>query len=98
MTVLERNIKASDPEQNEIYKCLGCEQANKTEVEKITEIVKKEVLSRRDQLVRIYLHEINLIKAINYRTVSVAAYIVNVSKLQKQGITELDRSIKAILR
>lgn len=80
--------KDPDPQQNEICKYIGCEQANKTEVEKITEGMKKEVLNRPDQLMRMSLHEINLVKAIVYRVVPVAAYVMNVrtfkSKVYKQ--------------
>ena len=35
LAVLEERMKALDPEQNEEYKFLGCEQGNKIDVKKV---------------------------------------------------------------
>ena len=37
LTVLEEKMKVLEPEQNEVYKFRGCEQADKTEMKKIME-------------------------------------------------------------
>ena len=42
LIVLEEKLVALDPEKNEIYKFLGCEQANKIDVKRVMERVKKE--------------------------------------------------------
>lgn len=46
---------------------LDVSKQKKTEVEKIKEEMKKEVPNRTDQLVRMNLHEINLVKSIVYK-------------------------------
>ena len=40
LPVLEEKIKALDPEKNEVYKFLGCEQSNDIDVKKVLERVK----------------------------------------------------------
>ena len=41
LTVLEEKMEALDPNKNEIYTFFGCEQANKIDVERVMERVKK---------------------------------------------------------
>ena len=36
-------MKALDPERNDVYKFLGCEQSDDTDVKKVLERVKKEI-------------------------------------------------------
>ena len=48
LTVLEEKMEALDPNKNVIYMFLGCEQANKTDVKRVMERVKKEIRKRLD--------------------------------------------------
>ena len=64
LAVLEQKMNASDPNKNEIYKFLGCEQANKADVKRVMERVKKEI-RRLDHLTGLNLNDKNLMKAIN---------------------------------
>ena len=43
LTVFEEKMEALDPEKNAIYKFLGCEQADKIDVKRVMERVKKEM-------------------------------------------------------
>ena len=43
LSVPEEKMKALDPERNDVYKFLGCEQSNDTDVKKVLERVKKEI-------------------------------------------------------
>ena len=72
LTVLEEKMKALDPSQNEIYKFLGCEQADKIDVKRVMERVKTEIRKRLDHLVSLNLNDQNLVRAINSRVIPVA--------------------------
>ena len=98
LKVLEERMRALDPKQNEVYKFLGCEQADKIDVDKVMERVKIEMEKRLEQLVKMNLNDRNLIKAINCRVVPVAGYIMNVCNLRKGEIEELDKLVKKVLR
>jgi hypothetical protein len=50
MAVLEERMKALDPEQNEVYKFLGCEQGDKIDVRRVMQKEKKEIAIRLEQL------------------------------------------------
>ena len=65
LAVLEENMDALDPNKNEIYKFLGCEQADKIDVKRVMERVKKEIRRRLDLLTGLNLNDKNLMKAIN---------------------------------
>ena len=43
LSVPEEKMKALDPERNDVYKFLGCEQSDDTDVKKVLERVKKEI-------------------------------------------------------
>ena len=64
LAVLEEKINALDPNKNEIYKFLGCEQADKIDVKRVMERVQKEI-RRLDHLTGLNLNDKNLMKAIN---------------------------------
>ena len=98
LAVLEERMKALDPEQNEVYKFLGCEQGNKIDVKKVMQRVKKEIAKRLEQLVEVNLNDENLVKAINSRVVPVAGYVMNVCNLGKGDIEELDKIVKTTPR
>ena len=65
LAVLEEKMDALDPNKNEIYKFLGCEQADKIDVKRVMERVKKEIRRRLDLLTGLNLNDKNLMKAIN---------------------------------
>ena len=98
LSVLEEKMKALDPEQREIYKFLGCEQAEKIDMERVMERVKAETEKRTNVLVQQELYDKNLIKAINRTVIPVAGYVMNVCTFTKQKLDELDKAIKKILR
>ncbi len=98
LNVLDERMKALDPEQDEIYKFLGCEQGDSIDAIKIMGRVKNEIRKRLEQLVKLQLHDKNLMKAINCRVVPVAAYVMNVCHLSEGEIESLDQLVKEILR
>ena len=65
LAVLEEKMDALDPNKNEIYKFLGCEQADKIDVKRVIERAKKEITKRLDHLTVLNLNDKNLMKAIN---------------------------------
>ena len=84
--------------KNEIYKFLGCEQADKIDVKRVMEGVKKEIRRRLDHLIGPNLNDKNLMKAINCRVIPVAGYVMNVCNLGKGDTDELDMTVKSVLR
>ena len=66
--VLAERMKVLDPEQNENYKFLGCEQAEQIDTDAEMD---KSLTSTK-------LYKRNLIKAINTRVVPVASYVMDV--------------------
>ena len=98
LSVIEEKMKALDPEQREIYKFLGCEQAEKIDMERVMARVKAETQKRLNASVQQDLHDKNLIKAINRTVIPVAGYVMNVCTFTKQKLDELDKAIKKILR
>ena len=98
LTVLEEKMEALDPNKNEIYTFLGCEQANKIDVKRVMERVKKEIRKRLDHLTSLNLNDQNLMKAINSRVIPVAGYVMNVCHLGKNELDELDKLVKNVLR
>ena len=98
LSVLEEKMDALDPNKNEIYKFLGCEQADKIDVKRVMERVKKEIRRRLDHLTGLNLNDKNLMKAINCRVIPVAGYVMNVCNLGKGDLDELDMIVKSVLR
>ncbi len=43
LAIFEWRMKALDPEQNEVYKFLGCEQGDKIDVKRVMQRVKEEI-------------------------------------------------------
>ena len=72
LTVLEEKMEVLDPNKNEIYTSLGCEQANKIDVKRVMERVKKEIRKRLDHLTSLNFNDQNLMKAIDSRVIPVA--------------------------
>ena len=98
LTVLEEKMKALDPEIKEVYKFLGCEQGDKIDVKRVMERIKKEVRKRTKELVERNLNDKHLMQAINTRVVPVAGYVMNVCRLGKGELDELDKIVKDELR
>ena len=98
LSVIEEKTKALDPEQREIYKFLGCKQAEKRDMERVMARVKAETQKRINALVQQDLYDKNLINSINRTVIPVAGYVMNVCTFTKQKLDELDKAIKKILR
>ena len=98
LAVLEEKMDALDPNKNEIYTFLGCEQTDKIDVERVMERVKKELRKRLDHLTRLNLNDQNLTKAFNCRVIPVADYVMNLCNLEKGDLDELDMTVRSVLR
>ena len=97
LPMLEERMKTMDPDENEIYKFLGIEQADGIKTKNVFERVKSEVKKRTKMLVETKLNA-NLIHAINEKVISVAAYPMNVCQFNKGELMELDQVVKRELR
>ena len=86
------------PDQKEIYKFLGVEQADGIKTKKVYNRVKGETNRRQQMLTKTELNDKNLIKTINTKAIPVATYPTNVCKFTKAEINELDRFVKRELR
>ena len=95
---LEEKMDALDPNKKEIYKFLGSEQADKIDVKRVMERVKKEIRKRLDHLMGLNLNDKNLMKAISCRVIPVAGYVMNICNLGKGELDELDMTVKNALR
>ena len=95
LSVIEEKMKALDPEQREIYKFLGCEQAENIDMERVMARIKAETEKRTNALVRQDLCNKNLIKAINRTVIPVAGYVMNfapsLSRSWMSLISQLER-------
>ena len=98
LEVLDERMKALDPNQNEVYKFLRCEQGEKSDVKKMMERVKKEIKITLEQIMKTRMNDENLVKTINCRVIPVAGYIMNVCNLSKSDINELDKIVGCVLR
>ena len=81
LQVLEERMKTMNPDENEIYKFLGIEQADGIKTKAVYERVKEEVTKRVKMLTKTELNDANLIKAINMKVIPVATYPMNVCSL-----------------
>ena len=98
LQVLEERMKMMNPDENEIYKFLGIEQADGIKTKAVYERVKEEVTMRVKMLTKTELHDANLIKDINVRAIPVATYVMNVCKFTVAELKELDQIIKKELQ
>ncbi len=96
--VLEERMKTMDPDENEIYKFLGLEQADGIKTKTVFERVKAEVSKSVQLITNTELNDVNLIRAINMKVIPVAAYAMNVCKFNMGELKELDQVIKRELR
>ena len=98
LQVLQERMKTLEPDQEEVYKFLGVEQADGIKTKKVYERVKVEMTKRLKLLMKSELNDENLIQAINSKIVPVAAYPMNVCKMTKGELNELDQIVKRELR
>ena len=98
LPVLEQRMKALDPEKNDAYKFLGCEQSDDIDVKKVLGRVKKEIKKRTEHLFKLHRNDKNLMKAIYCRVIPVAGYIMNVCVVRKVELEELDKMIEDIMQ
>ena len=98
LPVLNERMETMDPDENEIYKFLGIEQADGIKTKVVFERVKREGGKRVKMLVNTELNDSNLISAINVKVIPVAAYAMNVCKFSKGELNELDQIVKRELR
>ena len=90
LVVLEEKMDALDPSKNKIYKFFRCEQANKIDIKRVMERVKKEIRKRLDHLTTLNLNDVNLMKAINCQLIPVADQVMNVCNLGKGDLDKLN--------
>ena len=62
---VEERMKTMNPDENEVYKFLGIEQADSINTKAVYERVKEEVTKRVKMLTKTELNDANLIKAIS---------------------------------
>ena len=98
LSVIKENMKALDPEQRKICKFLGCEQAEKIDMERVMAKVKPETEKRMNALAQQDLYDKNLINSINTTVIPVTGYMMNVCTFTKQKFDKLDKATKKILR
>ena len=98
LAVFGEKMDALDSNKNEIYKFLGYEQADKIDVKRVMERVKKEIRKRLDHLTGLNLNDKNLMKAINCRIIPVIGCVINICNLGKGDLDELDMIVKRVLR
>ena len=96
--VLEERMKTMDPDENEIYKFLGIEQADGIKTKKVFDRGKSKVSERLKLLTNTILNDVNLVRAINTKVIPVAAYSMKVCKFNGGELKELDQVIKRELR
>ena len=83
-----------DPDENEIYKILGVEQAVGIKTKIVFERIKEEITKRVRMLVNTELNDANLTSAINAKVIAVAGHQMNVCKFKNGELNKLDQVIK----
>ena len=91
-------METMDPDEMEVYKFLGVEQADCVITKVVFERIKSEIEERIKMLVNTELNGRNLISAINVKVIPVAAYAINVCKFSKAELNVLDKIVKKELR
>ena len=98
LQVLNERMRTIDPDENEIYKFLGVEQADGIKKKEVYNRVKEEISRRMNIITRTELNDKNLIKAINTKVLPVTNYPINVCKFTQSELAILDQVIKRELR
>ena len=86
LEILKERMKTIDPDENEIYKFLGIEQADGIKTKKAFKPVKGEVDKRIKMLTNTELNDVNLVCAINTKVIPVATYPMNVCKFTNEEL------------
>jgi hypothetical protein len=92
LQVLEERMETMNPDESEIYKSPGIEQADGIKTKAVYERVKEEVTKIVKMLTKIELNDANLIKAINMKVMPVATYAMNVCKFTIAELNELNEA------
>ena len=90
MQILQERMKALDPNKNEIYKFLGCKQAERTDMKKVMERLWIQMEQRTGKLQKSG-------KMINCRVIPVAAYMMNVCNFTGKELHQFDKGIKTVV-
>ena len=77
-----------------MYKFLGVEQAKGIRTKQVYERLEEKITKRLKLLMKSELNDENLIQAINSKVIPVAAYPMNVCKMTKGELNELDQIVK----
>ena len=93
LNVFHERMNALDLDADKIYRFIGCEQADKVKG-KVIERVMKEVANRMRSLTQLELYDWNPVRAMNCRVIPLAGYVMNVSRLNKEDLVELDMIVK----
>ena len=91
--MLNERMKTIDPDENEIYKFLGVDQADGIKKKEVYNRVREEI-SRMNIITRTELNDENLLKAVNTKVIPAAAYPMNVCKFFQSELMKLDQVIK----
>ena len=98
LKVLEERMKTLNPNKNEYYKFLGCEQAAGIDRINVIKRTKVAIKDRLDKLWKYQLYDKNLMKAINTMVIPIATYPMNVMKISRGDLLEMEGIIKKELR
>ena len=98
LEVLTERMRALDPDKNEVYQFLGCEQSKRIDVKRVLRRVESEMINRLQNLIYSGLSDKNLINAINSHVLPVAMYVMNMCKITDGELNELDMIVKRKLR
>ena len=98
MAILQKWMKVSDANKNEIYKLLGYEQTEKIDLIKNTEILQVQMNKRARTRVGEGLHDKTLVKMINSRLIPVVAYMRNARNFKAKELNQLDKLIKKVFK
>ena len=97
LVVLEEKTDKLDLNKNDIYKFLGCKQADKIVVKWVMERVKKGIRKGLGHLIELNLNGQNLMKAINCQVIPVCGHAMNVCNLGEGDWGELYMILKSVL-
>ena len=91
LQMLQERMKILDPDQEEMYKFLGVEQADGIKTKQVYERVKEEMTKRLKLLMKSELNDENLIQTISSKVIPVPTYPMNICKMTKGELHELDQ-------
>ena len=91
-------MKTMDPDENEIYKLRGTEQADGIRTKTVFKRLKEEVSKRVKMLAKTELNDANLLKEINMKVIPIAAYTMSICRFNVGWLKELDQRVKRKLQ